>query len=51
MSAAADECESLQHARDVVVAQAVRRLDGDRRFHAGAQFACRHRQQAVGITW
>jgi hypothetical protein len=27
----------LQHARDVVVAQAVGRLDADRRFHARAQ--------------
>jgi hypothetical protein len=39
----------LQHARDLVVAQAVGRLDGDRGFHAGTRLARRHRQQAVGI--
>ena len=39
----------LQHARDLVVAEAVRRLHGDRRFHAGAHLARRHGQQPVRI--
>ena len=39
----------LQHPRDLVVGQAVRRLDDDRRLDAGRLLARRHRQQAVGV--
>src|SRR5450830_1263865 len=39
----------LQHARHVLVFQAVRRFDGDVGFHAGTGFAGGHGQQAVGV--
>ncbi|EGP42816.1 putative NAD-specific glutamate dehydrogenase [Achromobacter insuavis AXX-A] len=38
-----------QHARDFVIAQAIRRLDRHRRFHARALLARGHAQQAVGV--
>ncbi|EKZ97163.1 NAD-specific glutamate dehydrogenase [Cupriavidus sp. HMR-1] len=39
----------LQHAGDIVIGQAIRRLDRHRCFHPGTDLAGRHRQQAVGI--
>ena len=49
MSASARGEALLQHARDLVVGEAVARLDGDRRLDARGLLARRHRQQAVGV--